>query len=196
MHAIGHRVIQDNLPQRRLPHVREVHERSFHRRCRTTGSGGFRNRYVRSTLLPYRRHPVPAGKETTQEEFFHTFNALTNRKRQLIIRRTVRPRNSNARSAFALAIRMGLAHDIQAPDLETASDPSQEGGTRTFRCRRSDVVHREGHSVQHRELEGALIRVIAYASLTQSADYHRPGGPTFLKSAARAAPCIGLRFED
>ncbi len=111
MHAIGHRVLQDN-PSANVVYVTcEKFTNEFIIALQNNRTPEFRNRYRQVDVLLIDDIQFLAGKETTQEEFFHTFNALHESGRQLII--SVRPsaqRDSNARVALAFAIRVGLAH--------------------------------------------------------------------------------------
>ena len=101
-------------------------------RCRTTGRPSFAIATAKSTCLLIDDIQFLAGKETTQEEFFHTFNALHESGRQLII--SLRPsaeRDPDARIAPALAIRMGSAHRHSgAGPRDARSDSAQEGRKR------------------------------------------------------------------
>ena len=135
MHAIGHRVIQDNLAANVVYVTCEKFTNEFIIALQNNRTPEFRNRYRQVDVLLIDDIQFLAGKETTQEEFFHTFNALHESGRQLDhLVRSPAERDSDARSAAALALRMGTAHRHPAAGLRNArSDPAQEGrAARTF----------------------------------------------------------------
>jgi chromosomal replication initiator protein len=128
----------------------------------------FKERFRRVDLLLIDDIQFLAGKERTQEEFFHTFNTLYDAEKQIVITSDVQPREiptleDRLRSRFE----WGLMADLQPPDLETkvailGKKADAEGITLS-----DDVALFIASSCKSsiRELEGALIRVIAYASM-------------------------------
>ena len=132
MHAIGHRVLIDN-PSANVVYVTcEKFTNEFIIALQNNRTPEFRNRYRQVDVLLIDDIQFLAGKETTQEEFFHTFNALHESGRQLIISSDRPPKEiqtleSRLRSRFE----WGLLTDIQAPDHRNArSDSAQEGRKR------------------------------------------------------------------
>jgi chromosomal replication initiator protein len=110
-----------------------------------------------------------AGKESTQEEFFHTFNTLHGQEKQIIVSSDRPPKalvtlEERLRSRFE----WGLAADIQPPDLETRLAILRSKAERAGRTVPDEVIEAIARRVQSniRELEGALNRIIAFADLS------------------------------
>ena len=130
----------------------------------------FKERYRNVDVLLIDDIQFLAGKERTQEEFFHTFNALYDAQKQIVITSDVPPREiptleERLRSRFE----WGLIADIQPPGpRDQGRDPAQEGRERT--ARRSPTTSRcsspRNCGSNIRELEGALTKVVAYASMS------------------------------
>ncbi len=190
MHAIGHRVIQDNLAANVVYVTCEKFTNEFIIALQNNRTPEFRNRYRQVDVLLIDDIQFLAGKETTQEEFFHTFNALHESGRQLIISSDRPPKEIQTLEArLRSRFEWGLLTDIQAPDLET-----REAILRKKAASENIPVPDEVTSFiakvipsNIRELEGALIRVIAYASLTK-APITTDLAADVLKSAIAQAP--------
>jgi len=171
MHAIGHRVLLDN-PAANVVYVTcEKFTNEFIIALQNNRTPEFRNRYRQIDVLLIDDIQFLAGKETTQEEFFHTFNALHESGRQLIISSDRPPKEiqtleSRLRSRFE----WGLLTDIQAPDIETREAILRKKAESEKIPVPDEVTSFIAKVIPSniRELEGALIRVVAYASLTKS----------------------------
>ncbi len=170
LHAIGHQAMQRFGNVRVLYVSSEKFTNDMINAIRENTNEEFRNRYRHIDILLIDDIQFIAGKESTQEEFFHTFNALHSSGKQIVISSDRPPRailtlSDRLRSRFE----GGLIADIQPPDLETriailrAKGESQQIPVPT---EVTDYVARQVVS-NIRELEGALNRVIAYAMLNQ-----------------------------
>jgi len=129
----------------------------------------FRNQYRQVDVLIIDDIQFIAGKEKTQEEFFHTFNALYEIKKQIILTSDRSPRElTNLMERLRSRFNWGLVADIQAPDLETRlailSSKAELAGINL----NEDVAHLLAARITNnvRELEGALTRLTAHSTLT------------------------------
>lgn len=135
---------------------------------RTTNS--FRQKFRNTDILVVDDIQFIAGKESTQEEFFHTFNALYDNHKQIIIS-SDRPPKEITRLEERLTTRFGwgLITDIQAPDFELRVAILRKKVEHQPIKIPDDVIEFIAHSIKNniRELEGALIRVVAYSQLEE-----------------------------
>ena len=169
MHAIGHYVLEHNPKAKVVYLSSEKFTNEFINSIRDNKAIEFRNKYRNVDVLLIDDIQFLAGKESTQEEFFHTFNTLHEESKQIVISSDRPPKEiptleDRLRSRFE----WGLITDIAPPDLETriailrkkAKDEKLEDIP-------NEVMLYIANQIDSniRELEGALIRVVAYSSL-------------------------------
>lgn len=168
MHAIGHYVIEHNPAAKVVYLSSEKFTNEFIYSIRDNKTIDFRDKYRNVDVLLIDDIQFLAGKESTQEEFFHTFNALHEEAKQIIISSDRPPKEiptleDRLRSRFE----WGLITDIAPPDLETRIAILSKKAKADGLSIPEDVMVYIANEIDSniRELEGALIRVVAYASL-------------------------------
>ena len=169
MHAIGHYVLHHdrNLVLTYISSERFMNE--MINAVRYDRLIDFRERYRSVDVLLVDDVQFLAGKEGTQNEFFHTFNALYDSQKQIVLSSDCPPHEieqleERLRSRFE----WGLIADIQSPDLETkVAILKKKAEAEAVPLPDSVAIYIAGRIKSNiRELEGSLIRLIAYASLT------------------------------
>jgi len=172
MHAIGHHIIR-NIPSLKVLYVSsEMFTNELIKAIRENKTGEFKTKYRNIDVLLIDDIQFIEKKESVQEEIFHTINTLYEARKQIILSSDRPPKeiatlNERLRSRFE----WGLIADIQPPDFETRV---------AILCKKAEiedipvnedfleVIKVIAEKIQYnvRELEGAFIRVVAYASLT------------------------------
>lgn len=167
LHAIGNACVQRGL------NILYVSSEEFTNdmigSIRTHTNQAFREKYRSADVLLVDDIQFIAGKESTQEEFFHTFNTLHGQDKQVILSSDRPPKSlvtldERLRSRFE----WGLIVDIQPPDLETRLAILRSKAERAGRQISDDILESIARRVQSniRELEGALNRILAFADLS------------------------------
>ncbi|MFO1442294.1 chromosomal replication initiator protein DnaA [Bacillus sp. Bva_UNVM-123] len=168
MHAIGHYVLEHNPTAKVVYLSSEKFTNEFINSIRDNKAEDFRNKYRKVDVLLIDDIQFLAGKESTQEEFFHTFNTLHEENKQIVISSDRPPKEiptleDRLRSRFE----WGLITDITPPDLETRIAILRKKAKADGLDIPNEAMLYIANQIDSniRELEGALIRVVAYSSL-------------------------------
>ena len=170
LHAIGH-YTRHLKPQTRVRYVNsEEFTNDFINSIRDDQSLSFKRQYREVDVLLIDDIQFLQGKEQTLEEFFHTFNALHNAGKHVVITSDVSPRNLDGiEERMRTRFEWGLMTDVQPPDLETRIAILRKKAAADDVQAPSDVLEYIASNITSniRELEGALIRVTAFAALNK-----------------------------
>ncbi|WP_058486400.1 chromosomal replication initiator protein DnaA [Defluviitalea phaphyphila] len=168
MHSIGHYILSQNPKAKVLYASSEKFTNELINSIKDDKNQAFRNKYRNIDVLLIDDIQFIAGKERTEEEFFHTFNALHEDSKQIIISsdrppKEIKTLEDRLRSRFE----WGLIADIQPPDLETRIAILRKKTELEKLSVPNDVILFVAKSIDSniRELEGALNRIIAYSTL-------------------------------
>jgi len=170
MHAVGHAILE-RFPGRRVAYVpSEQFTNEMIAAIQGGRTANFRDSYRRIDVLLVDDVHFIGNKEGTQEEFFHTFNALYDAHKQIVITSDRPPHDiPGLQERLVSRFEWGLVTDIQPPDLETRSAILRKKAA-------EDGIHISDDVIEHvarnrrtsvRQLEGALIKLLAFSSLTR-----------------------------
>jgi chromosomal replication initiator protein len=168
MHAIGHRMLQSN-PDARVAYVSaEQFMNEMINAIQRGTTAQFRARYREMDLLLVDDVQFLRNKESTQDEFFHTFNALYDSHRQIVLTGDRPPREmEGVEERLVSRFDWGLTVDFRPPDLETRIAILRRKAEEEGLMLEGDVIECIAHSCTSsvRELEGAVIKLLAVSSV-------------------------------
>jgi len=173
MHAIGHRIREDR-PEAVIYYMSaEKFMNQMIAAIQTGSTLAFREKYRRADLLLIDDVQFLATKDATQEEFFHTFNALYEAQKQIVLTSDKPPREiEGLEERLVSRFNQGLVTDVKPPELETRVAILQKRAAADRFYLPSEIAlliasHVKGNV---RELEGCLLRLIAYTSITRRSE--------------------------
>jgi chromosomal replication initiator protein len=168
LQAIGNYVQTQNPTSRVLYLSSEKFMNDMIQSIQSGRTQDFRNKYRTVDVLLIDDIQFLEGKESTQEEFFHTFNVLYEAQKQIVATSDSHPKEIKLEDRLKNRFEMGLVTDIQEPDLETRiailRKKSEHEGILVPNDVTAFIANHAKANI--RELEGAMLRVIAFASLT------------------------------
>jgi chromosomal replication initiator protein len=169
MHAIGNQILEDN-PTLKVVYVpSEQFMNELVTSIQEGKTADFRRKYRRMDLLLVDDVHFLQGKEATQEEFFHTFNALYDAQKQIVLASDRSPKELQAlEQRLVSRFEWGLVADLKPPDLETRVAILRKKAEDDQLTLDPEVIDFIASSCRSsvRELEGAVIKLLAYSSLT------------------------------
>ena len=171
MQAVGHYILQKNSAAKLTYTSSERFTNQLISAIQNRTTMRFREKYRNVDILLIDDIQFIAGKESTQEEFFHTFNTLYDAHKQIVISSDRPPRDINRMEERLISrFKWGLITDIQPPDLETRIAILRKKAEREIVKVPDEVMFFIGEKIRSniRELEGSLIRVVAYSVLTNN----------------------------
>jgi chromosomal replication initiator protein len=190
LHAIGHHIHSHRPGAKVLYITSEKFINEFIDALRFERMKEFRAKYRSVDCLLIDDIQSLVGKENSQEEFFYTFNTLYDSHKQIVISSDRTPNDTKVGSRLISRFEWGVVADIQPPDLETriAILRSKAAAERIFVP--DDVIVYIASQIRSniRELEGSLIRIVAFSSLT--------GAPLTVDSARETLKDIASAAED
>ncbi len=168
MHAVGNAILESD-PEKRIAYVpSEQFMNELVTSIQEGATAAFRRRYRQMDLLLVDDVHFLEGKERTQEEFFHTFNALYDAHKQIVLTSDRPPKEiPGLEERLISRFEWGLVADIQAPDYETRVAILRKKASDDHLTLDPDVIDFIAVSCTSsvRELEGAVIKLLAYSSL-------------------------------
>ncbi|MCP4566153.1 MAG: chromosomal replication initiator protein DnaA [FCB group bacterium] len=168
LQGIGHFVLANDKTKKVIYATSEKFTSDFINSISSNTTTDFINMYRNVDVLLIDDAQFFAGKESTQEQFFHTFNALYNAGKQIVLSSDRAPKQIKGMEERLLSrLSWGLVTDIQPPDMETRMAILQRKIEADNFSIGEDIISYIANSVTSniRELEGSLIRLLAYASL-------------------------------
>jgi chromosomal replication initiator protein len=171
MHAIGHVVLQRDPSKRVLYLSSERFTNELVSAIQEGTMAEFRRLYRQIDLLLVDDIQFLEGKERTQEEFFHTFNALHDAQRQIVLTSDRPPKEIGLEDRLVSRFEWGLVTDIKPPDFETRvailRNKVEEDGLEISGMEEVLEFIARHCTSSVREIEGAVIKLLAYSSLTR-----------------------------
>jgi chromosomal replication initiator protein len=169
LQGIGNTIRRQNPGSRILYISSERFLNDFIQSIQSGRQGDFRNKYRTVDVLLIDDIQFWEGKESTQEEFFHTFNVLYEAQKQIVATSDTHPKEIRLEERLRNRFEMGLVTDIQEPDLETRVAILRKKAESEHILVPDDVTNFIAQRVKSniRELEGSMLRVMAFSSLTR-----------------------------
>ena len=167
MQAVGNEILKRD-PTQRIEYITiESFTNEFISSIQKKKNESFVDKYRQVDVLIIDDMQFLAGKEKTQDEFFHTFNALHQANKQIIISSDKPPQLLRLEDRLLSRFSMGMTADVQTPDLETRSAILQSKAAEKGIILPLDVVEYLARHSQNniRELEGALTKLMAHCEL-------------------------------